>query len=377
MQKKYALSRISPGTTFTEDVYADKDSLMASKGIPIRKKDIEMLQAWGIRYVFSTGEPVNAMAEEPLVKKGMAVFSDKSINAIYIKLVADLKAIMDLIARNSAVEAKMVDGLAKELIELVKGREALVASAILSSQTGEVELARAGVNTAILSIIMGIALKLPQYRLMHLVCGALLHDTGMLRVPQEIVKKKGKLNPEESQKIRGHTLMSYRIITNELNYPDDVGLIALQHHERWDGEGYPRKLAGQDIDQLARIVSVADAFEAMVSQKPYRNPMIGYTAMKNLLSDNSRRFDPDVIKAFIKSMGIYPIGSLVLLNNAAIARVVESHSDAPLRPKIKIIVDEYGRHFKEDDGEVLNLLKEKTLFIAKALDPDEILQNEE
>jgi HD-GYP domain-containing protein (c-di-GMP phosphodiesterase class II) len=194
----------------------------------------------------------------------------------------------------------------------------------------------------------------------------------MLRVPDAIVGKKGSLSPEEAQKMKAHPLMSYRIITRELQYPDDVGLVGLQHHERWDGEGYPRKTAGQDTDLLSRIVSVADAFEAMVSQKPYRNSMIGYAAIKNLLSDNSRRFDPDVLKAFVRSMGIYPIGSIVVLNNAAIARVVDTHADAPLRPKIKVIVDEFGKHFKDDSGDTLDLLTEKSLFIARALDPREL-----
>jgi len=126
------------------------------------------------------------------------------------------------------------------------------------------------------------------------------------------------------------------------------------------------------IDQNDEIGSVAHAFEAMVSQKPYRNSMIGYAAMKNLLSDNSRRFDPDVLKAFVRSMGIYPIGSIVVLNNAAIARVVDTHADAPLRPRLKIIVDEFGKHFKDDSGDTIDLLAEKSLFIARAVDPREL-----
>jgi HD-GYP domain-containing protein (c-di-GMP phosphodiesterase class II) len=150
-----------------------------------------------------------------------------------------------------------------------------------------------------------------------------------------------------------------------------VGLIVLQHHERWDGEGYPRHLSGADIDIGARIVSVSDAFEAMVSQKPYRNSMMGYQAMKNLLSDNLRRFDPDVIKAFIQTMGIYPIGSIILLNNGAMARVVDVQGTAPLRPKIKILIDEFGKVFKQDEGDDIDLLVEKSLFIAKAVDPKE------
>lgn len=117
---------------------------------------------------------------------------------------------------------------------------------------------------------------------------------------------------------------------------------------------------------------MADAFEAMVSVKPYRNSMIGYAAMKTLLSDNSRRFDPEILKAFIKSMGIYPLGSTVLLNNAAIARVVETHPDAPLRPKLRLLVDEFGNRAEGERGEVVDLLLEKTLFIARALDPKEL-----
>jgi hypothetical protein len=122
----------------------------------------------------------------------------------------------------------------------------------------------------------------------------------------------------------------------------------------------------------ARIVSVADAFEAMVSQKPYRNSMMGYQALKNLLSDNSRRFDPDVLKAFIQTMGIYPIGSIILLNNGSLARVVEVQGTAPLRPKIRILIDEFGKVFKQDEGDTIDLLTEKSLFIARAVDPKEV-----
>jgi hypothetical protein len=99
---------------------------------------------------------------------------------------------------------------------------------------------------------------------------------------------------------------------------------------------------------------------------------MGYQAMKNLLSDNSRRFDPDVLKAFIQTMGIYPIGSIVFLNNGALARVVEVQGSAPLRPKIRILIDEFGKVFTQDEGDLIDLLTEKSLFIARAVDPKEV-----
>ncbi|MBU0929259.1 MAG: HD-GYP domain-containing protein [Spirochaetes bacterium] len=403
MKKKYSLDRILPGSRFTADAFSEGDIMFAPAGVAIRAKDIEGLKRWGIGSVFSEGQleapadkaadnaadsaagpsasiraaAASAAANEGRAKAGgsragLAAFADHALYAAYTDMIDRLKRLMDSIAQGEKVEPKNVDKLSQDLVQLVREKDSIVVSAILSADVQGYDLARAGVNCAILSVVVGQTMKLPPHRLVHLASGALLHDVGMLRVPEAIIKKKGTLSPEEAQKMRAHPLLSYRIVIKELQYPDDVGLVGLQHHERWDGDGYPRRTAGQDIDLLARIVSVADAFEAMVSQKPYRNSMIGYAAIKNLLSDNSRRFDPDVLKAFVRSMGIYPIGSIVVLNNAAIAKVVDTHADAPLRPKLRVIVDEFGKHFKDESGDSIDLLAEKTLFIARAVDPREL-----
>jgi HD-GYP domain-containing protein (c-di-GMP phosphodiesterase class II) len=191
-------------------------------------------------------------------------------------------------------------------------------------------------------------------------------------MPKEILDKRGGLSDTERQRIASHPLHTNKIVIQELHYPTEVGIIVLQHHERWDGGGYPHRISGDQIDLGARIVSVADAFEAMVSQKPYRNSIVGYQAMKNLMADNSRRFDPDILKTFIKVMGIYPIGSIVLLSSGALARVIEVRSDAPLRPKIHLLIDGSGKIFKPEEGDVIDLLTEKSLYISKAVDPREL-----
>jgi hypothetical protein len=100
--------------------------------------------------------------------------------------------------------------------------------------------------------------------------------------------------------------------------------------------------------------------------------MIGYSAMKNVLNDNGRHFDPKILKVFLESMGIYPIGSIVQLNNSAIGRVVEIHTEAPLRPVVELIIDEYSNTLTE--REVVDLLVKKNLFIVKAVDPKAVVQ---
>jgi HD-GYP domain-containing protein (c-di-GMP phosphodiesterase class II) len=287
-------------------------------------------------------------------------------------LIERLDAVFNDNASWVSVETRSIDIITTRLIQAVRDQRDSFIGYILGGEVSGHETAKSSVNSAILSALIAQELKLPNHKVMQIITGALLHDVGMFRLPREILNKRGGLSDAELQRMHQHPIFTHRIVSKELLYPEDVGVIVLQHHERWDGEGYPRRISGTAIDMGARIVSVADAFEAMVSQKPYRNSMMGYQAMKNLLSDNSRRFDPDVLKAFIQTMGIYPIGSIILLNNGCLARVVEVHGDAPLRPRIRILVDEFGKVFKQDEGDMLDLLSEKSLFIAKAVDPREL-----
>ncbi|MDA8427227.1 MAG: HD-GYP domain-containing protein, partial [Treponema sp.] len=360
-----------------EDVFVDDKNLLVPARIAVKQKDLDVLKRWGVSFVLTEGglvedeAPAKPERGQALAAKPQGFAGSKELYLRYTELVDRLTQVHARIRKNEPIESKAVDQISQGVLALVREERDEAISAILGSETSGSSFSRAGVNTAIISCVVGGTLKLPPYRLSYLSTGALLHDIGMLRIPDSIVKKQGGLTEDEAQKIRAHPLLSYRIVTKEFLYPDDVGVIGLQHHERWDGEGYPRRTAGKEIDVLARIVSVADAFEAMVSDKPYRNSMIGYAAMKALLSDNSRRFDPEIIKALIRSMGIYPLGSTVLLNNAAIARVVETHPDAPLRPKLRVIVDEFGKRYDQEEGDLVDLLAEKTLFVAKAIDPKE------
>jgi HD-GYP domain-containing protein (c-di-GMP phosphodiesterase class II) len=376
--KKLQLSSLVSGMKFTQDVFIDGKNLLVPAGIPIKQKDLDQLAKWGVTEVTTEGEAVKAEAppaaapapeQEGSVLILPAVQENKELYRLYTDMIDKLNVFFQQIANEEEVQLKPIEAIVNAILTAIRASSNDMIGFVLGGEVSGYGMPKSSINTAILSAIIGINMKMPNHKLYNLVLGALLHDAGMLMVPEGIVKKTGNLSEEEAQKIKAHPVYSYRIISRDLKLPDEVGTIALQHHERWDGEGYPRRLAGSQIELLSRIVSVADAFEAMVSEKPYRNSMIGYTAMKFLLSDNSRRFDPEVLHVFIKSMGIYPIGSVVLLNNAAIARVTDVHPDAPLRPRVRILIDEFGKEFRQDEGEETDLLAEKTLFIARAIDP--------
>ncbi|MDR2618715.1 MAG: HD-GYP domain-containing protein [Treponema sp.] len=392
--KKVPVDSLKTGMAFSQPVYIEGNNLLVPAGVAIRKKDIERLHSWGINIVETEGDPValpkpekdapkqesgksgaadtQGAPKKPSVITLTEVQENKGVYRSYIELIERLDQVFTSIGSGVSVEARSIDNITGRLLQAVREQRNSFIGYILGGEVTGREMSKSSVNTAILSALTAIELKLPNHKVMQVVTGALLHDVGMLRLPKEFVDNKGGLSAAELQRIQAHPLYTYKIVNKELLYPEEVGLIVLQHHERWDGEGYPRRISGSAIDIGARIVSVADAFEAMVSKKPYRNSMMGYQAIKNLLSDNSRRFDPDVLKAFIQTMGIYPIGSIILLNNGALARVVEVQGTAPLRPKIRILIDEFGKVFKQDEGDIIDLLTEKSLFIARAVDPREV-----
>ncbi|MDR0487168.1 MAG: HD-GYP domain-containing protein [Treponema sp.] len=368
--------KLKAGMTFSAPVYTQGDKVLVPAMVPLRQKDIDLLINWGINTVTTEGTVVEAHSDAS--PKNQAV--KFSINEVqqntapyrsYIGLIDKLNSVFTNISTGLDIEMRAVDNICILLLQEIRDHRNSFIDFILGGEVAGRELAKSSMNTAILSTLITQELKLPHHKILHIAMAGLLHDVGMLRLSREILDKKGGLSDAELEQVKNHPMYTSKIITKELLGPHEVNLIALQHHERWDGKGYPARLLGPAIDIGARIVSVADAFEAMVSKKSYRNSMAGYQAMKNLLADNSRRFDPAVIMMFTKIMGIYPIGSIILLNDGSLARVVKVNSNVPLRPTIQILTDTSGKSLETETEEVIDLLNEKKLFIKNAVNPAE------
>jgi HD-GYP domain-containing protein (c-di-GMP phosphodiesterase class II) len=370
--KNIRTSDLRDGMKFDKPVFMDGDNVFVPAGIPIRQKDIERLTRWEIESVRTDGALVVDSGKPPEPAFDLSTIKDlpqgdkQNVDA-YMRAIDEYERIALSVGQGEEIERTKVDAVVALLLERVKDARNEMIQLILMGGRMERKIAAGVINVTILSAIMGTVLKFTSHRLIQLATGALLHDIGMVKVPKSILKKKEKLTPDEMNQIRTHPIYSYRVVAKEMKYPEEIGVIALQHHERWDGQGYPRKLRGEDINIAARIVAVADSYIAMINNRPHRNSMIGYSAMKSVLNDNGSHFDPKILKVFLESMGIYPIGSIVQLNNSAIGRVVETHADAPLRPAVELIIDEYGN--KRGEREVVDLLTRKGTFIVKAVDP--------
>lgn len=374
---KIPVSQLAAGQRYTKPVYIDDESLFVPEGVPIKDKDIERLKKWRIESVFSDGEIVGDDPHALLNSFFLQAFTSpthRAIATVYNRQRAKLLEIHGRLRAHETVDQDEVNKIVDALLGLLdRGPNDTVQYILygMQGETGDVENA---LNSTLLASLVGQNMQFVRHRLLALATAALLHDIGMLRLKAEITSKRGKLSTEELRHIQTHPVFSYQIITKEFGYAEEVGLAALQHQERWDGSGYPRRLSKESISSEARIIAVVDSFVAMVSKRPYRSSMIGYTAMRNLLSDNGTRFDPAVLRVFIRVLGIYPIGSIVLLSDASICRVLDNRAQTPLKPLVKVMIDADGREFADDSGPTVDLAAQKSLFIAKAVDANVLAQ---
>ena len=359
---------LKAGQTFTHPVYIEDDTIFIPAGVPIREKDLERLKSWRVEQVETEGivRDVDEFAGAPENMWGLP--ADDELFVFYNGTIEKTDDMLARIRNLDRVTEKEIEDIVSSIIGKVEEKRVDAVRLVLTNSANAKSYAKSAVNCGLLSVTVGMALNRPRHKLFQLCSGALLHDVGMQRVPQEIVEQDRALEAQELKTLKTHPVYSYRIINKELQLSEEIAQIALQHHERWDGEGYPQGLSGTNILFESRIVSVVDAFEAMVSERPWRNSMIGYEAMRAILSDNQRRFDPEIVKVFIRAMGLYPVGSLVLLSDGSIGRVISSREEAPLRPEVIILINSTGREYKGDTGPVIDLLSNRNIFIARALD---------
>jgi len=256
----------------------------------------------------------------------------------YADVLKDVKRIMDKIAEGVLADADPLFIVVDRIIELfLKDKNLLLNFSLIKSKHDE-NLYHHSVNVCILAINIGSATGYNKNQIIEMGVGALIHDIGMVLVPPEIRYKQGKLSPEELIIIQKHPLDGLFLISKIKNLPDSTNYIIYQHHERDDGSGYPRSRKAKLMHRFARIVGLADMFDALTSNRPYRKAFEPYEAMKELLSLVKRgKVSADLMRFFIHFASLFPVGSYVRLNDGRIGRVIASKGEDFVSPMVSII----------------------------------------
>jgi HD-GYP domain-containing protein (c-di-GMP phosphodiesterase class II) len=214
---------------------------------------------------------------------------------------------------------------------------------------------RHNISVGVIACLLGKWLGLNESELSILTIGATLHDVGKMKIPQEIINKKGRLTAAEYQTMQKHTIFGYQLIKNSAGISHRSALIALQHHEREDGSGYPFRLTGKQIDPRSKIVSVADVFHAMTSRRPYKEAFPLYIILKRMYQGTLGEFDMNILKLFTEKMMNTLVGSEVQLTDGNVAKIVMLNPLDITKPLVQI------------QGDFIDLSKNSTLNMVQVV----------
>ncbi len=325
--------------------------VLIEKGQELNEKHIERLKNFSIFEVNIESEEEEKMR---IIRENEAQVKNEFVE-VYKETVEKTKAVFaDGI--DKGIDTKAVSEVIEDTLSGL-GKNTDIFLTLLEMREEENYLYEHSIKSSIIAMSIGVKLAYTKEKLELLGKAALLHDIGMFKVDNTILNKEGKLSKEEVEAIRLHTEIGAKLLENE---EEEVRLAALYHHERVDGSGYPRGLVSHELTEITKIVSIADLYAALISDRVYREAKDPKDAIKYLMSVAGKQVDTEIVKKLLENMSLFAMGSYVRLSNGLRARVIKA-TDNPFRPIIDI--EENGELTRMD----LNQKENSLIYIMRLI----------
>ncbi|TVR86405.1 MAG: HD domain-containing protein [Spirochaetaceae bacterium] len=376
---KLLLQTITPGKYFSDKLFLDEKYILLSTETPMTQELRSRLERWKFSYIHTAGEP----RDQPATDHGEVSASTGNIELdlkestefketykTYISMMTFTEKMISDFVSKEELSQRLISEKLKEVIDLIKDRRRYALRLTEFRTSTHNHIVDHAVKTSFLAVALGMSLKLPPHKLIELATASLLHEIGLVRLPPQLYMSNRKLNPQEKKAITAHTVLGFKIL-KQFSFPMPVCLGVLECREHPDGSGYPRGLTAERISVYAKIIGVSSAYAALISDRPHRKAFLGHESILDLLKGRGRNYDDGVLKALLANLSIYPIGSYVLLNNGAKAMVIETNSESPRNPAVRVVAGPNNERYSS--SQVVNT-QEKEYQIVRALSREEKLE---
>jgi putative nucleotidyltransferase with HDIG domain len=316
--------------------------------------DVEQIDAWELPVVdeLVSDEALTSVThekkeeEELLEVVDLVVYEEEIEKAHQIQQEAESMA-GDLLSQARAgkgIEAGKARDVVENMIDSVfNNQDALVSLSRLKDYDNYTFMH--SVNVSILTIALGRRVGLSRERLAMLGMGGILHDVGKMLVPDDILNKPGTLTKKEFKEMKNHVTYGVDLLEKSQGISDESIYVALQHHERIDGSGYPNETPAEELHLFGRIGSICDVYDAMTTVRAYGDTPPPNEAIKKMYGWKGQNFDADLVDTFIMCLGIYPIGGVLELDSGEVAVVKAVNRSDLLRPKVLVYLDGDGQRY--------------------------------
>jgi len=328
-----------PGMALGQDVYDGNGQLLAARHLILDKEYIKALLNLGFPGLYVDDEFTEGIRIQQIVSPQVRREAIRGVRELFISNACD---------EDSAAEEARIKKLVLEVIEdILRNGDAMYN--MLDLKVYDDYTYFHSVNVAVLSAMMGAQMCMTKQELTILTTAAMLHDIGKKFLSTELLNTPKLLDEKEKQELLDHPRLGCDFLKQHFHFPSMVCLSVLEHHEWYNGEGYPLHKKGDDISIYARIIKLADVFDAMCSKRPYHEPVQPADVVEYIMGRMGSEFDPNVVTVFLNRIVAYPVGCEVELSNGQHAIVVENFSDFILRPRIKIVETEKIVNLMEDE----------------------------
>ncbi len=348
--RQVAVDSIKEGDILAKNIYDDNGNILLTRGTVFKPQYVNRLQNLGLNMVFIEDEITTGVEIDEIVSEG---------TRLQVKKIT--KEALTKVKTGKSLESKQIRQAINDVMdEVIRNRRLLVHLSDVRSKSDAVF--GHSVSVCVLSLLTAVGMEYDQGRLRDLGMGALLHDIGKALIPEEVLNSTAPLGEAQKLVLRKHAEYGFEALRKT-----DISLtaahVAWQHHENYDGTGYPRKLKGKDIHEFARIVAVADYYDNLTNGAQGRTKVLPHQVIENIQAHQDTYFDPVVVKNFVRNIAPYPVTSTVKLNSGETGIVVEVIKDLPTRPKVKITKDGSGDPVAEPY--IMDLTKELTTFVTE------------
>lgn len=308
----------------SEDIYDLEGSVLVSKNASITPYIIEKLESSRIMSV-----PVYPSIDET------SGTNDLNFNGVYKEGVLALKEIINCLVIGEDIASEQIKEISNTLYEEIQNNN-LILDQIKKFKSENKYTYNHSVNVALYSLLIGKWIGLNEMEMKKVVKAGLLHDIGKSKIPPEIISKKGKLTKKEFETIKTHSEIGYEMSKAIPNIDEDVRQAILSHHEREDGSGYPRGLKGEEINIYAKILAIADVYDALTSERVYKDKSTPFEAIEEFHKMGLRSFDLKILNIFFKSIIQYYVNSKVRTNIGEVGEIVFIPPNDITKPVIRL-----------------------------------------
>ncbi|MFA5537344.1 MAG: HD-GYP domain-containing protein [Bacillota bacterium] len=331
-KRKIHIINAQPGQVLAEDVFQSEPemSLIAPKNLRLSSHAIKRLLDFGVRYLHIYSEE-----KSPEIQGEGLIRLKEEFKSQYEGSANVVKEVLNDLVVGKKLEIETIEPVFSSMYEQVSQNYSLI-DCINEVRTADAYTYHHSLNVSLYAGLLGVWLDLPQHTIQEIIQAGVLHDVGKAKISQEVLSKKGPLTAQEFTEMKKHSIFGYQLVKNTKQINDDICNGVLMHHEKASGEGYPLKLTNEKIHPYAKIIAVADVYDALTSERAYKKRFTPFDTFQELQKIGYTHFDPKIIITFLNNIVNYYIGAKVLMNTGETGEITAVLQQNITKPIVRI-----------------------------------------